>query len=124
MSLSISRQNIHPVSNGGAFLLLTQHAGGVLTGVGCSLDSDQHHPDYVELCRFSGRLERTLPRALTVSSPTTPDVSLTSVSGSQRNASLLLSGARKNRVISNRLDFMRVHSKERGVGFGDLCKAL
>lgn len=68
------------------FSLLTQHGGGALTGIGWSLDSDQQHRDCAALCRLFGRYERTLPRALTVSAPSTPDGSLTSVSGSQRNA--------------------------------------
>ena len=68
------------------FSLLTQHAGGALTGSDWFLDSDQQHRDSAVLCRLSGRLDRTLPRALIVSVPSTPDASLTSVSGFQRNA--------------------------------------
>ena len=41
----------------------SQHVGGALTGIGWFLDSYQQHRGCAVLCRLSGRLDRTLPRA-------------------------------------------------------------
>ena len=61
-----------------SFLLITQPAGDALIGNGWPLDSDQQHQDCAALCRLSGRLGRTLPRALTVSVPLILDASAAS----------------------------------------------